>query len=314
MHYMFRFLLPISFFCILNTALTAQVFTDSMLIEKNYRSFHYSKPDIQKKASLIFILHGSGGNGLEMMTVTDSLEKFSRTENFLLVYPNGYKKFWNECRKASTALANIEDINEELFFEEMIRWFQKKYAIDTTNVFVIGFSGGGHMAYKLGVSIPEKLSGITAIAANLPAPDNMDCTEKKRPIAVMIVNGTADGVSPYEGGLMKTQHVVLGNVRSAEASFNYWANLCNYGKVYLVQPIPDKDITDSIRIEKYAFLSDYKPDIVLFKVYNGKHEFPKGIDAFVEAWWFFKKAIKKERNRKNKNQKTKSKSQKVKYK
>jgi polyhydroxybutyrate depolymerase len=45
----------------------AQVLGDSILIEGHYRSFNFKKPVATlKDPSLVFVLHGSGGNGKDM--------------------------------------------------------------------------------------------------------------------------------------------------------------------------------------------------------------------------------------------------------
>jgi polyhydroxybutyrate depolymerase len=41
----------------------AQILDDSLLIEGHRRSFHFLKSP-KTKASLVFVLHGSGGNGI----------------------------------------------------------------------------------------------------------------------------------------------------------------------------------------------------------------------------------------------------------
>ena len=81
---------------------------DSLLIDGHYRVFHFTNPQKSKVGgSLVFVLHGSGGKGENMLKGAAKLEETSHNENLLVVYPDGYKKYWNECRKASTAIANI---------------------------------------------------------------------------------------------------------------------------------------------------------------------------------------------------------------
>ncbi len=87
------------------------------------------------------------------MDRTANLRQKTVNENVLLVYPNGYKKYWNECRKVASSLANQENINEEAFFGGMIDYFGKKYKIDEKQVFAVGTSGGGHMCYKLAMTM-----------------------------------------------------------------------------------------------------------------------------------------------------------------
>ena len=239
----------------------------------------------------MFVLHGSGGSGLGMMEQTARLEEKSKSEHVLLVYPNGYKRYWNECRKAASSLANKEDINEAAFFDAMIKYFVDKYKIDRNRVFAVGTSGGGHMCYKLALTMPGKFAAVTALIANLPDDDNMDCAENAAPIAIMIVNGTDDPVNPYGGGMMKGSNFVMGTVRSTDQSFQYWAKLAGYTGNPTREAVPNKDPNDGKQIERYTYKSKGKPEIVLLKVIGGKHDYPNDIDVHVEAWEFFKRQI-----------------------
>ncbi|RYG65328.1 hypothetical protein EON64_12180 [archaeon] len=79
----------------------AQLINDSIQIEGHYRAFHFNKPSQSfRQPNLIFVLHGSGGNGLGMMTAATKMEKQASTQNTLVVYPDGYQRYWNECRKS----------------------------------------------------------------------------------------------------------------------------------------------------------------------------------------------------------------------
>ncbi len=270
----------------------SQIKTDSFLVENNYRSFHYLKTE-KSNASLVFVLHGSDGNGLQMRASCKKLEGIATTENFILVYPNGYRKYWNECRKAAKSEANILDINDNAFFEKMINYFVVNEHINPKNVFVVGTSGGGHMAYKLALTMPEKLNAITAIIANLPDTNNLDCAEKHVALPVMIINGTADKVNPYNGGeVILGQNKNYGFVRSTERTFKYWASLAHYKRKPKMELLPDLDPKDGKTIEKYSFKKGRKPEIILLKVNNGQHNYPNDIDVHLEAWAFFKRQIK----------------------
>ena len=279
-------------FILLSNTLPAQIISDSLVVEGHYRSFHFYKPVTNTSgASLVFILHGSGGNGKAMMDRSRKLIEKSSSEKILLVYPDGYKKYWNECRKAATSLANQENIDENTFFDGMINYFKSKHRINPRQVFAIGTSGGGHMAYKLALTMPEKFKAITAIIANLPDTDNMDCAESKVALPVMIVNGTADQVNPYEGGLVDLGNVKMGRVRSTDRTFNYWASLAGYIGDPLKTLLPDNDPSDGKTIERYTYKQRGKPEIALLKVIGGKHDYPNDIDVHVEAWEFFKRQI-----------------------
>jgi polyhydroxybutyrate depolymerase len=223
-----------------------------------------------------------------MMKLTSKMQRQAISDNALIVYPDGYKKYWNECRKASPAEANLIDINEQAFFREMITYFTKQYLVDSRKVFAVGTSGGGHMAYKLALTMPEAFKAITAIIANLPDTSNLDCTPVSKPIPVMIVNGTHDPINPYEGGEVKIGFS-MGYVRSTEQTFQYWATLAGYSGNSTKESVADSDPQDGKTIERYTYRQKGKPEIVLLKVIGGKHDYPGDIDVHVEALEFFKK-------------------------
>ena len=283
------------FFCIVFYSLKGQVISDSVLIDKNYRTFHFIQPNsLAEGASVIFILHGSGGNGIKMMSSTTKLQEKIKDENVLLVYPDGYKNFWNECRKASPAAANVEDVDENSFFDSMIGYFVKKYKADEHRVFVVGTSGGGHMVYKLALTSPEKFMAFTAIVANLPDTDNIDCAGKNIPVSIMIINGTKDEINPYNGGpVILGKNTTMGNVRSTERSFRYWSALAGYSGDPTKQLLPDTDPADGKTIERYTYKENKKPEVVLLKVIGGTHGYPNDIDVHLEAWEFFKRQMEK---------------------
>ena len=266
--------------------LNAQVVTDSILIDGHYRTFHFNLPlKNSKNANLIFVLHGSGGNGLKSMKGASKLLNIANEENFLVLFPDGYLNNWNECRKNAPAIANVENIDENTFFTKMIDYCQSKYLINPNKIFAIGTSGGGHMVYKLAMTMPEKFKAITAIVANLPDASNMDCVEKKMPIAVMIINGTNDLTNPYNGGISAKNK---GLVISTDETFHYWASINGYEGKPTMEELPDLE-PDGKTIEKYTFKEKGKPEVVLLKVINGEHNNPKDIDVFLESWNFFKR-------------------------
>lgn len=268
-----------------------QTIADSLLIDGHYRVFYFHTPKVKAGASLIFAMHGSGGRPQDMMEQAKKLESRAAGENFIIAYPAGYKRYWNECRKASTAAANVENIDEDAFFSGMIDYFKKHYKIDTKHIFATGMSGGGHMAYRLGLTMPGKIRAFSAFVANLPTPENMDCPESRMPVAAMIINGTADQVNPYEGGKVNTPGVTLGTVRATSESFQYWAALDGYKGEPVKSVLPDSDTSNDITVERYTYKKKGLPEVTLLKVINGKHQFLTDIDVFEESWKFFKRQI-----------------------
>ncbi|MDZ7934664.1 MAG: dienelactone hydrolase family protein [Emticicia sp.] len=285
-----KIVLIVLLFCSFKSS--SQIIDDSLLVEGHHRVFHFLKP-AQPKASLVFVLHGSGAWGLQQQSKLGKFEETVASENIVLVYPDGYKRFWNECRKSAYFDANLENINEQAFFGGMIEYFKQKYQIDESKVFAVGTAGGGHMAQKLALTMPEKFRAVTAAMANLPAENNMDCESKEIAIPIMIVNGTEDVTNPYNGGeVINRNKVSLGFVRSTDETFAYWSKLAGYKKQPKMTPLPDTDPNDGKTIEKYTFKKRKKPEVTLLKVIGGKQDYPKDFDTYIEAWRFFKRQMK----------------------
>ncbi len=271
----------------------AQVLGDSLTIDGNRRTFFFNKPpESFKNPSLVFVLHGSGGNGRDMMQGATNMDQRARNENTLVVYPSGYKRYWNECRKASFAEANTEDVNEQAFFAGMIAYFHKRYGVDRNRVFVVGTSGGGHMAYKLAMTMPDAFRAATAIIANLPDSTNLDCVPAGKAIPMLIINGTADPVNPYNGGMVNLgPGKSMGAVRSTDRTVAYWASLAGHTGPPTEEKIPDITLTDDQTIERSTYRAAGKPDVILLKVNGGKHEYPRDLDPHLEALSFFEQQI-----------------------
>lgn len=265
-----------------------KIVADSIRIEGYWRNFHFRKPNEKSKGfSLVFVMHGSGGSGPAMMKRVPEFDGIADQEKMIAVFPSGYKNFWNECRKKSTAEANAIDINEQDFFQGMINYFVKKYGINREKVFAVGTSGGGHMAFKLGMAMPSAFKAITAIVANLPDTNNLDCAASGLPMNVMIVNGTEDKTNPYMGGEVILGSGNFGYVRSSERTLQYWADLAGYSGSPVKKELPDLDPKDGKRIEAYSH-SGGKKEVVLLKVIGGKHDYPGDINVHRYAWEFFK--------------------------
>jgi polyhydroxybutyrate depolymerase len=84
----------------------------------------------------------------------------------------------------------------------------------------------------------------------------------------------------------------MGNVRSTDRTFQYWASLAGYKGNPAKSLLSDTDPGDGKTIEQYTYKQKGKPEVTLMKVIGGKHDYPNDIDVHVEAWEFFKRVMK----------------------
>jgi len=242
------------------------------------RKFYFHVPKhLIHNSKLIFVLHGSTMTATQMQLVTGhQFDKIAdEKEDSIIVYPQGYKKYWNDCRKSALTESKKSNLDEVLFFQEMISFFENNYQIDSSKVFITGFSNGGHMTFKLAMEHPSLFKGYAVISANLPVSINNDCSESKKPVSILVVNGTSDPVNPYSGGkVVVGDGIDRGEVLSTEETMKYWLHLTKC-KLDGEDQLPDIEESDhsQAKLIRYNCPSS-KVQLKQIKILNGGHNIP----------------------------------------
>lgn len=203
---------------------------EAVTLDIGGHSRHYSiftPAGLKTGASVLVAFHPSQSSGEEMRRIVGSvLERIAEKENVVIVYPDGYEGHFNDCRRVASYSARKLNVDDVGFTKRIIELLVAEKKINAEHVYAVGYSNGGHMALRLALETPEVVKGAAAIAANLPAPDNMDCKVASSPSRfIAFVEGTQDPINPYGGG-----PVTLfgfgnrGNVLSAQASAEWFAH------------------------------------------------------------------------------------------
>jgi polyhydroxybutyrate depolymerase len=259
---------------------------DSIKVGNMERSFYYYVPDgVDSNPKLIFVLHGSTMTAREMEFVTGRQFDFiaDTAKNVIIVYPQGYLKYWNDCRKSATYQTKLEHVNEDAFFEKMIDFFSDRYHISRKEVFVAGYSNGGEMCFKLAIEKPELFKGFAAISANLPFETNNDCVISNQPVSMLVMNGTADPINPYNGGdIILPDGMNRGRVMSTEQTMQYWVGLSHCDTTLETSfTYPDIDTADHSSVVEYDYpCPATHKKVVLIKIINGGHNIPNPAFTF----------------------------------
>jgi polyhydroxybutyrate depolymerase len=187
----------------------------------------YYPPNIKPGARVLFALHPSMSSGSEMRSwVGHTLERFAAIENTVVVYPDGYEGHFNGCRKIAPYSARTLNIDDVGFIRLITEQLVTNKLVSADHIYAVGYSNGGHLAFRIALEAPGLFQGFTAIAANLPTPDNMACNYLgPLPRIIGLVMGTADPINPYKGGkvtLFGFGH--RGSVLSADASAQWFAD------------------------------------------------------------------------------------------
>jgi polyhydroxybutyrate depolymerase len=195
---------------------------------------------------------------------------------FVVVYPDGYRRNWNDCRKDATFPAKRENIDDMSFIRALIARSMVEQAIDEKRVYVFGYSNGGHMAFRLAMEAPDEIAAVAAVAASLPTPDASSCPQQGRTSRVMLINGTEDPINPYQGGpITLFGFASRGPVMSSVTSARNFAERNGITTPPIPVELP-KGISDDITsVETLTWHTDGKPSCCLCTGRGGGHVIPQ---------------------------------------
>jgi len=249
----------------------------------------YVPKTLKPGAPLLFVLHPSGGDAAGMRQYSNyEFDELADKHGFLVVYPDGFDNTWNDCRGGSPFSSKALKIDDVGFIEKLIDYAASTHNIDKKRVFAMGWSNGGQLAYRLALEKPEDFAGVAAISASVPVKQNLDCGQLDKPIPVMVINGTADPINPYRGGMVNLGGAQLGNVLSSEDTAKYWAKLLDATGQPETTKLPHKGGPTSVT--RMSWLKAGKPVVVHYSVPNCGHSMPlsgEDLDSPVAIWDFF---------------------------
>lgn len=251
------------------------------------------------RAPLVILLHASrqGAEGLRRASGY-AFERLAEENGFVAVYPDAHGRRWNDCRAKGRYAARKLQIDDVGFLVALIDELARVADIDPARVFLVGYSSGAQLAFRVALERPERVAGVAAFSANLPTAENWACQGVGKPVPMMLVNGTDDRINPFEGGRVSVfGFASRGTVRSSYDSARYFAELAGLADK-ATTPAPELFTSG---VARYRWTEQDKPEVTLFAVDGGGHVIPGPSSAFPrilgnvsrafdgpgEAWRFF---------------------------
>lgn len=251
-------------------------------LQRTYYIHIGSSYDKTSPTPLLIALHGGGGTGQGMIKLA-GFNAIADRENFIVVYPDGFEKHWNDGRGVQRYRAQKQNVDDVGFISALIDHLSTELNIDAKRVYVTGISNGAMMSHRLGCELSQKVAAIAPVAGNIPV--NMASVwAPSRPVSVLIINGTEDPLVPWAGGEVHLEPLELGQVLSVEDTVKFWVDSDKCTLLPLVTQLPDKDPSDGtrVRMETYGGCQDGS-EVVLYAVEGGGHTWPGGLPYSPES-------------------------------
>lgn len=256
---------------------------------------------------VVLALHGGGGGDPRRLGDGHGFNALADRENFIVVYPVGLDKQWNDGRNAGFFGADNSHVDDVGFIDKVVTHMLVKYRGDRRRVYATGVSNGGMMTYRLGVELSSRFAAIAPVIANIPKNllQKKENLQVKDRLSVLIMNGTEDPLVPFEGGFVHVGRKDYGEVVSAKESLAYFLKRNELPlKPAKKEDLPDIDPKDGSTVELSVFKELGNPaEIALYVVHGGGHAWPGSsviqlldignrnmdINATEVIWDFFKR-------------------------
>lgn len=165
-------------------------------LTRSYLLFVPSTP--REKMPAVFVLHGGGGDPRQMERYT----RFTQTaekEGFVALFPAGVEHHWNDGRPSPTTRASRDNIDDVKFLRAVVDDAAQQASIDRSRVFSTGISNGGFMSNRLAADAADLVAGVAPVCGGI-APEMAEHFNPALPVSVLIIQGDADPLVPYNGG------------------------------------------------------------------------------------------------------------------
>jgi len=185
---------------------------------------------------LLIMLHGAGGTGASFRAMIGADDE-TDAAGFITVYPDGIGGTWSVgCGCTSAELAGANDL---VFLSTLVRHLASELPVDTSKVFLAGYSQGGQLAQRYGCSSDSPPAGVASVAASLYRAIADGC-EPSGPFPVILVHGDQDPVMRWDGFGSAANVISAGDTRDTWVS----AMACVGSAVEEVLPDENDDGTD----------------------------------------------------------------------
>ena len=276
-------------------AAAAETIERQLRVGARDRSYEIDLParhDRAKALPVVIVFHGGGG-------AADSVRRQSRmsakgdAEGFIVVYPQGSGgiagklRTWNAGTCCGYAMQ--QRIDEIAFVAALLDDLQGTVAIDRARVYATGISNGGMMAYEVACALADRIAAIAVVAGEMTA---LDRCRPSRPVAVLVVHGSADRNLPLDGGVGAKAFAVH-DVRSVAAAVEFWRRHDGCGET------ARNEVVGAVRRTTYGSCQAGS-EVELVTIDDGGHSWPGGdrlarfldppspaLDATAEVWRFF---------------------------
>jgi polyhydroxybutyrate depolymerase len=253
--------------------------------------------------ALVIALHGGGGRAKQMDDLTHFTSIADR-EGFLLAFPDGVDKNWNDGRPDVGSKAQQENVDDVGFISALIDDVAAKLPLDPARVYATGISNGAIMSTRLACELAGRIAAVGLVVGTAPQGFESTCAPG-RPVPVIAFLSRDDPLVPFEGGEVTGFFglVKRGKVVGMRELQDFWLRNNGCPSPPTTEQLPDVTTSDNSTVTRDTARGCAGGGDVVFYILDGAgHTWPGGkqyltpwlvgttdrdIDASELIWQFF---------------------------
>tara|TARA_Y100001970_G_scaffold1695_1_gene2020 strand:+ start:5342 stop:5992 length:651 start_codon:yes stop_codon:yes gene_type:complete len=159
------------------------------------------KPEKNIVKNAIILLHGYGGDGNDISTITLNWKRFLPETIFLCpdgheicpINPGGFQ--WFDLSKNDLSYILEESIKAEKKIDSFINEIKKEYKLNNSKICISGFSQGCMMSINLGLAAEESYNCIVGFSGKIIDKENISKRIRSK-TKMLLIHGDQDEVVP----------------------------------------------------------------------------------------------------------------------
>jgi len=269
--------------------LAAQWTTDTLVFGSLNRTYmRYVPPSYNpaNPSSLVITLHGLGDNMTNFSEL--GFNYIADTANIIVICPQAVSDAfagtaWNSGAGAMGYYPNsaIDDVG---FINALVDTAKANYSIDSTKVYLCGFSMGGFMTERMALESNSKFAAFASMSGTIGS--GITVFNPGHPVRIAHFHGTSDQTVAFAGNSYGID---------ADSLINFW--VLNNGGSFAHDSIQYLNaVNDNITVDRFKYTTGNPDNEVWFFRMNGAdhtvlYKPTNDITEIYEIWLFFRNII-----------------------
>lgn len=251
--------------------------TESIQVGSETRTYLMDLPPVGASPTgrrpTIIALHAAGQTS-EGLKDYLGLAPAAHREGYVTIYPQGIGRVWNDGRPAAMRLKAVLTPGDDVpFLVALAQKLVQQGIADPARLYLLGISNGGFMVERMACEFSDLFAAFSVAMATAPANYREEC-HPSRPVPIMFVHGTADGVIAWNGFWTP-----VGATLSAPDSAELYARL-DQCTTATDQSLPDIEPLDAttVSVRRYGDCNG-GAEVALYRIERGGHQSPARVET-----------------------------------